>query len=110
MSCSLSVCLSSLCSGVERADYFHAVGGVPENLLRQVAGEVILAESQPYVVPLKAYPIEAVNAASKQLCQVCLATLDHSAPIATVPTTKVYRHDEDPPTAAHARGDTSRRD
>lgn len=36
-------------SGVERSDFFHQEGGVPEDRLRQVSGEIILAEQKEHV-------------------------------------------------------------
>ena len=46
------------------------MGEVPEHLLKQVTGEVVMAECQAYVIPLKKYPVEDVNDNSKRLCQV----------------------------------------
>ena len=64
--------------GVERSEFYYDEGGVPEKFLRSVTGEVILAENQPLVLPLKAYPIKDVNEQSKRLLQIqlskCLGT------------------------------------
>jgi hypothetical protein len=49
---------------------YHSEGGVGEDQLKAVTGEVIMAESKPHITPLRTYPVPTVNETSKRLCQV----------------------------------------
>jgi len=57
---------------LDKLEYLHEVG-IPEKLMQRVTGEVILTETRPFVLPVKNFPIEAINDHSRRFIQIHLS-------------------------------------
>ncbi|VDO15881.1 unnamed protein product [Brugia timori] len=66
-------------------------------MLSKVGGQVIMSECQPYILPLKKYPVQQINEISRQMCaahlQKCIGRcriIKQRHLLEAIPVAKVY--------------------
>lgn len=81
---------------VEHSDYYSPCE-IPEKMLSKVGGQVIMSECQPYILPLKKYPVQQINEISRQMCaahlQKCIGRcriIKQRHLLEAIPVAKVY--------------------